>query len=114
MPKKLYDCVCGKKHKSRQTVLNHKRKAGALPTSEKDEKKAAPLDVQNKAKPDVQSYNERVVEIDLKPEFENMVEEMKPKAKKNEPQDGYKCPICETVYKNKVTKCAVCNTEFEE
>ena len=104
-----YDCPCGKKHRSRNTVHRHKK---AL--AEKDVLKDVPKGQKGtssedkKGRPPGQSF---IKEIDLQEEYRNMAEKVDPK-KPAEGEPKYECSACGEKFNEKKKHCPGCGVEF--
>jgi rRNA maturation endonuclease Nob1 len=94
MPKLLYDCPCGKKHKTRMTVYTHKKKMVLESKDETDKKNI-------------------LNEISLKGEFENMSQKIIPKDDKKD-EYKYECGKCHKEFNNfsEGKTCPFCGVEF--
>lgn len=92
----MYDCPCGKQHKSRDTVRRHK----------------------NDPRRNKESYTDDtgpIVKLDLKPEYDKMAEIIEPKKKEPEKTDAepkFECGTCHGKFNERVKYCPHCGVEF--
>ncbi len=119
----MYDCPCGKKHKSRNTVSRHRKKLSASKTVPSDVPKDVPKGQEKDRGQDGgqdsatsnhdasfkgQSF---IKEINLKGEFDKMTETVNPKKPENtEPK--YECGSCHGTFNEKHKRCPHCGAEF--
>ncbi len=123
----MYDCPCGKKHKSRTTVQKHKKRiAGASHDATKSVQTNVQMDVQNGQKmnkvdstrniqgnsPPSTLGQSFIKEINLKGEFDRMTETLNPK-KPPEQKPDIKCGACGEMLEKKTKHCPYCGVEFE-
>lgn len=97
---RFYDCPCGKKHKSRTTVLKHKRKI------EQENQNSGENEQSSTSK-----STAKIIEINLKPEFDKLTETINPKNKEGEKK--YDCGKCAGEFTDKQKFCPHCGCEFE-
>lgn len=108
----LYDCSCGKKHKSRTTVLKHKKKSvhSDVQMNVQTDSGHEPKSGQKNGQQTGRSF---LKEINLKGEFEKMAEKINPK-KEDPPKDPkYECGACGQKFNEKYSRCPHCGVEFE-
>jgi hypothetical protein len=105
-----YECVCGKKHKSQNTVRAHRKKL----TANDNQNEAKPqIEAQNNTQIESQSFKKQIItKIDLKGEFENMTEKINPKKDKVS-EEKYECGACGGKFNEKYSRCPHCGCEFE-
>jgi hypothetical protein len=100
----LYNCSCGKKHKSRTTVLKHKSKY-----VQTDVQMNVQMDKMDKTKsPRGQSV---LKEINLLEVYKKMTETINPK-KDEKKEPAYQCGACKGTFEEKYKRCPHCGAEF--
>ncbi|CAG0997134.1 hypothetical protein METP3_03038 [Methanosarcinales archaeon] len=104
----MYDCPCGKKHKSRDTVNRHKKKQLG---QENTVRKPVRSDVRSD-KSDSTIGQSFFKEINLKGEFDKMAEVINPK-KEETKEAKYECGSCHQKFNDKYKRCPHCGVEFE-
>lgn len=124
MGKKGFVCQCqkcqGKRtFQSRNTIKEHMRRFGVIDTvsidASIDSKNDAQSERQSDAKIDTKNDINIVKKINLKGEFNSMVEEMKPVKEEKVQGTEYKCGGCghEWVSRVKPKRCPNCPASFE-
>jgi hypothetical protein len=95
---KTYNCLCGKSHKSRDTVRRHKQKYEL----EKAEISDTP-------------ENARIIKrINMTGEFDKMTEIVNPKKNETEKESAYQCGQCSAKFNERIRYCPACGADFGE